>query len=325
MLLRGRSALPAAAGLVGLLVLSACGGGDDAGGSTSERAGASAGLNVVASFYPLQYVTGRIAGDRAEVSSLTAPGAEPHDLELTAKAVGEVSDADLLVYLHGFQPAVDEAVEGEGADRAVDVAPAADLDLTASEEEHAEEEGGAAGEEHAEEMTQDPHFWLDPVRLSAVSAAIADRLSKADPDGAATYTANLRSLQGDLTALDGELEQGLSACASKDLVTSHQAFGYLAQRYGLRQVGVSGLSPESEPDPAKLAEVTDFVRTNKVRTIYYETLVSPAVAQTVASETGAATAVLDPIEGLTDASAGQDYLAVMRSNLAALQKGQPCT
>lgn len=281
-------------------LLAACGGSDDAG---SDRPA------IVASFYPLQYVTQRIAGDRATVTSLTPPGAEPHDLELTPKDVASVADADLVVYLKGFQPAVDDAVRNESR-AGEDVSGAADLDRTIDED----------GETGA-----DPHFWLDPVRLQAVATVVEQRLEKADPAGAATFRGNLAGLTQDLRALDGEMRAELSTCRNKDLVTSHEAFGYLAERYGMKQVGITGLSPEAEPDPATLARVADFVRQNHVRTIYYETLVSPAIAQTVAGETGARTAVLDPIEGLTPRSKGSDYLAVMRSNLADLKEGQPCS
>jgi len=300
------TALAAAAGL-----LAGCGS-DGSGGA----GGGDGRLSLVASFYPLQFATQRVAGDRAQVTSLTPPGAEPHDLELTPKDVATVSGADLVVYLKGFQASVDDAVADQAAEAGVDVAPAADLDLAAAAEE---------GEEPAGVNGQDPHFWLDPSRLSAVTGLIAEKLTAADPDGAATYRANATSLEAELTGLDAEFRTGLANCANKDLVTSHEAFGYLAERYGLTQVGITGLSPDAEPQPADLARVTDFVREHKVRTIYYETLVSPTIARTVAAETGARTAVLDPIEGLTKDSAGSDYLAVMRSNLQHLREGQPCT
>jgi zinc transport system substrate-binding protein len=302
-------ALAAVLSVGALTLLTGCAGSDASTGD-SGTPGSTEKLTVAASFYPLQYVTQRIAGDRATVSSLTPPGAEPHDLELTPKDVAAISEADLVVYLGGFQTAVDDAVTAEAKDRAADVASVATLDRTV------EEEG---------ETGTDPHFWLDPQRLAAVSAEIEKRLAAVDPTGAATYTANLATLTADLTTLDGEFRTGLASCANKDLVTSHEAFGYLAARYGLTQVGISGLSPEQEPDPATLARVTDFVRANKVRTIYYETLISPAIAETVASETGARTAVLDPIEGVTDQSQGDDYFEIMRSNLKDLKEGQPCT
>lgn len=304
--------------LVALTTLAACGGSSSGGGTTSAGGGKVA---VVASFYPLQYAAQRVGGDAVSVTNLTKPGAEPHDLELSPKDVAAVADAGLVVYLSGFQPAVDEAVKTQAGDKAFDAAGSARLDLEGVEEEH---EGEEAGAEEAGHSATDPHFWLDPTRLADVGDALAARLGQADPAKAATFTANAAALRKDLEALDGEMKAGLATCANKDVVTSHQAFGYLAQRYGLTQVGITGLSPEAEPDAKTIAKVTDFVRANDVTTIYYETLVSPAVAKTVASETGAKTAVLDPIEGISDASAAQDYLGVMRANLAALKDGQPC-
>lgn len=265
-------------------------------------------LAMVASFYPLQYVAMRIGGDQASVTNLTKPGGEPHDLELTPQDVAGLLDADLVVYLKGFQPAVDAGISGEAAGKAFDASAPADLDLS---------DPDAAG-------ASDPHFWLDPVRLQAVADALAARMSQADPAAAGVFAANLAALSRDLRALDHDLRAGLANCASKDLVTSHTAFGYLARRYGLRQVGITGLTPDAEPSTGQLAALARFVRDRKVRTIYSETLVSPAVANTLARETGAATAVLDPLEGLNDRSAGADYLAVMRANLATLRKGQPC-
>jgi zinc transport system substrate-binding protein len=287
-----------------LTLISGCGG-------SAAGAGADGKLHISASFYPLQYVTARITGDRAVVGSLTPPGAEPHDLELTPKDVAKISDADLVVYLGGFQPAVDDAVKTEAKHHAEDVAPAAKLDRSVTEE------GEGTG--------TDPHFWLDPQRLSAVSTQIEQRLARIDPANATSYRANLTSLTTDLRTLDAEFRTGLADCANKDLVTSHQAFGYLSERYGMTQVGISSLSPDAEPNPAVLARVADFVRKNHVRTIYYETLVSPAIADAVAAETEARTAVLDPIEGITSKSQGRDYFAIMRANLKNLQEGQPCS
>jgi len=264
-------------------------------------------LRLVAAFYPLQWVTERVAGQ--PVRSLTRPGVEPHDLELTPRDVGAVYDADLVVYLSGFQPSVDQAVRTEAKGRHLDVRPTARLDLRATAER--------AG-------TADPHFWLDPTRLADVADAIAQRLAAIDPARASTYLDNARAVDADLTALDRDLRRGLASCRGTDLVTSHAAFGYLARRYGLHQVGVTGIDPEAEPSPADLARVARLVRERGVRTVYAETLVSPAVARTVATETGARTAVLDPVEGLSDASRGDDYVAVVRSDLATLRRGQPC-
>ena len=303
-------ALATTAAAAAALALAGCG--SSAEGSTSD------GVSVEAAFYPLQWAAERVGGDRVEVSSLTPPGAEPHDLELTPQDVASLSEADLVVYLHGFQPALDDAVT-EAGDAAWDAAPAADLSLTA------DAHGDGADADHAdEEGAVDPHFWLDPTRLADVGDALAGRLAEVDPDGADTYRDNAAALRTDLEALDAEMQQGLSDCAVTTLVTGHDAFGYLAERYGLDVVGVSGLSPSTEPSPSQLAEISTLVRERGVTTVYTETLADPAVAETVAEEAGVQTAVLDPIEGLTDESAGSDYLEVMRADLATLREGQGC-
>lgn len=296
---------PAAAAVIAALLLLAGCGSDDGGGDAGDR------LDVVAGFYPLEWAASRIGGDRIEVSSLTAPGAEPHDLELTPRDVAGVSDADLLVYLGGFQSAVDEAAESQAGDHAWDVAEAADLSLTAEEHEEGEE-------------SADPHFWLDPTRLADVGDALADQLAEVDPDGAETYEQNAATLREDLETLDAEMTDGLTGCTVDTIVTSHDAFGYLAERYGFEVVGVTGLSPSTEPPADQLAALADLVTERGATTVYTETLIDPSVAETVADEAGVRTAVLDPFEGLTDESAGDDYLAVMRANLATLQQGQTC-
>ncbi|MFN8076135.1 MAG: metal ABC transporter substrate-binding protein [Kineosporiaceae bacterium] len=302
--------------LLASLALPGCSSGT--GGSDDGR------LDVVASFYPLQYVTERLGGDRVRVVNLTRPGAEPHDLELSPRDTAALADADLSVYLKGFQPAVDDAVAAQAGDKALDVTAAARLDLRLDEHGEEGEHDGAGHEAGLEAAGTDPHFWLDPTRLRAVAGVVRDGLIAADPEIRSVVEANDAALAEDLDDLDTAFRDGLSRCASKDLVTSHTAFGYLAARYGLTQLGIAGLSPEAEPDAATQARVADFVREHRVGTIYYETLVSPDVARTVARETGARTAVLDPIEGLGDASAARDYLGLMRANLAALKAGQSC-
>ena len=191
----------------------------------------------------------------------------------------------------------------------LDVSQAADLSLTTVD-------GG-------EEIT-DPHFWLDPLRLADVGDAVADSLSQLDPPAQTTFDANAAALRATLERLDSSYRKGLSDCERRQLVTSHTAFGYLADAYQLEQVGLTGLTPETEPNPQELADVTQFVRDNDVQTIFYETLVSPDVAETVARATGASTSVLDPLEGLSDESEGDDYLQVMQSNLTNLQEGLSC-
>ncbi len=304
----------------GIALLSSCGddgGSEGSAGSQGSRGGDDA-LTVRAAFYPLQWITEQVGGAAVSVASLTPPGAEPHDLELTPRDVAAVGDADLVVFLSDFQPAVDEAVAQEAAESSFDAGRYTDLDLTYTPIEEGEEEAEEAG-------STDPHFWLDPMRLAEVADALAEQLGELDPDNAETFTGNADDLRTTLEELDTELSDGLASCEDTNLVTSHNAFGYFADAYGLTQVGITGLTPEDELSAEDLAQVADFVEENDVRTIYYETLVSPAIADAVAAETGAETAVLDPLEGLTDESEGSDYVEVMRSNLASLQAGQQCS
>jgi zinc transport system substrate-binding protein len=260
-------------------------------------------VDVVASFYPLQYVAERVGGPYVTVHNLTPRGAEPHDLELEATDLAKVSRADLVLYLASFSPAVDDAVKTAGGRHSFDV-------------------GGTA-----RVVPGDPHFWLDPERLADLADAVADRLAVLRPTAAAEFRTNAAALRSDLSALEMAYRDGLTRCASRDLVTSHAAFGYLASAYGLTQIGITGLNPDEEPSAAALAEVARIVRTKGVRTVYSETLVSPAIARTVASATGASVSVLDPLEGLAAgaAGAGGDYLSIMRVNLATLREGQRCT
>ncbi|MCE1178138.1 MAG: metal ABC transporter substrate-binding protein [Micrococcales bacterium] len=310
--------LAAVAALAPLLTVAACGGGSDGGGEESP----GGKVPVSAAFYALAYAAEQVGGEHVTVATLTKPGGEPHDLELTPKDVVDLGRAQVVVYQKGFQPAVDDAVASQGGATAFDVAPVAGLDLAAPEEGHE----GESADEHAghDHGAQDPHFWLDPTKYATVATAVGERLAAADTEHAADYRANAKAFAAKLTALDGEFKAGLADCKSRDLVTGHAAFGYLAHRYDLHQVGIAGISPDAEPDAAQMKDLVAHVKEAKVGTVYAETLVSPALAQTIAKEGGAQVAVLDPVEAVTDKSAGSDYLEIMRSNLATLKKGQEC-
>ena len=257
-------------------------------------------VSVVAAFYPLQFLAQRIGGDRVYVVNLVKPGAEPHDLELAPRDVGLISEADVVVYLRGFQPAVDEAIIGEARQSSLDVATIQPL-----------LNGG------------DPHIWLDPVRFATIGDRVAERLAAVDPANAGEYRQRAAELRHDLGALDSEYENGLKHCKRQEIVTSHEAFGYLADRYKLSQIAINGLNPDVEPSAKRLAEVSDLARAHGVTTIFFESLVSPKIADTLAREVGARTAVLDPIEGIQDQSK-DDYLSVMRVNLAQLRVALDC-
>jgi zinc transport system substrate-binding protein len=297
------------------LILSACGQSVDQ-GSTSGPAAAPERPTVVVGFYPLQFLVDSIAGDAVEVTLLAAPGVEPHDLELTPRQVVALNEADLVLTIPGFQPAIDDAIASLSTERVLDVTAGITLLTRQEEDEHEGED------DHADEHDgQDPHVWLDPSRMAQMSDVVAERLAQL---AGADFSAARDELKAALAELDSQWRAQTATCRSRDLVVSHEAFGYLADAYGFNQRGISGLSPDSEPSPATLRRVTDFVRAEGITTIYYETLVNPAVAQTVAAETGATTAVLDPLEGLAEGS-NDDYLSIMRINLATIVKGQGCT
>ena len=250
---------------------------------------------VVAGFYPLAYAAREIAGPRARVENLTPPGAEPHDLEVSPRDVEKLRAADLVLLLgHGFQPQLERAAgTGERVLRLLDTPGLGPL---------------AGG---------DPHVWLDPLRF----ATIVRRIGRALGDERAAGRLVKR-----LNRLDRAYRDGLGRCERREIVTSHDAFGYLARRYRLRQVPIGGLSPEGEPAPRDLERAIERVRGTGATTVYFEKLVSPKLALTVARETGASTAVLDPLEGLTpaDERRGSDYFTAMRANLASLRRGLEC-
>lgn len=294
--------------------------------SSSDGTGQTAptsrpGPSVLASFYPIEYLVERIGGDRVTVSSLTKPGAEPHDLEIAGQQLADMQKARIVAYTKGFQPAVDSAIGQVPPDHVLDLTSAAHL--MPADEEH-QHEGEEAGHDH-DHGDMDPHFWLDPERYADVAKAVGARLAEVDPDGAATYAKNTDAVVAELGALDKEFAAGLTSCKQKDLVVSHAAFGYLANRYGFHQVGISGISPDAEPSAAALQKISTLVKDKNVTTIYQETLVEPHFAKTVAGSTGAKLVTLDPLEGITDESAGKDYFSVMRANLAALKQGQQCS
>lgn len=277
--------------IIPALALAGCGGGN----------GSSSRTIVVAGFYPLAWAAQRIAGEDVHVVNLTPAGAEPHDLELSPRDVEEVHDAALVVYLgSGFQPALEDAVENR---------PGRSLDLLEGQRLMAatDEKQGA----------EDPHVWLDPSRFARMVTPIGVALHR--EKAAARLAAELR-------ALDAQMGAGLQNCRRRQIITSHAAFGYLANRYGLRQIPLTGLAPEAEPSPRDVEALVDEVRRTGATTVFFETLVSPRLAETVAREAGTTTAVLDPLEGLTEdeIAAGEDYLSVMRRNTATLREALGC-
>ncbi len=287
---------------VAALVLSGCGdlaSGQTSGQTSGQGADQEGKLEVMASFYPLQFVAEQVGGELVQVSSLTPPGAEPHDLELSPATVSRLDAADAVLYLPGFPAAVDEAVEHAPPEHVIDVSEAANL-----------------------KTNSDPHFWLDPERMAKVAQLVGDELADADPGNAATYQANAEDLVRELHELDDAYTLGLAQCEFRTIVVSHEAYGYLADKYGLEQVGISGIDPEAAPSPVRVAKIRDVIEDKNVQTIFTESLVNPKVAETLAADLGIDVALLNPVEAQTHE--GTDYLEEMRNNLSALREALNC-
>ncbi len=282
-------------------------------------------VSVVASFYPLYFFAQEIGGDKADVRNITPAGAEPHDYEPTPQDLVMIQNSNLLV-LNGA------GLESWGADiltsvPAEKVVIAGEVFATLEGEVHEDEEHEEEDESEAEERVADPHVWLSPEIAIRIVDRIEQGYAKIDPENAQYYADNATSLTSRIAELDTKYRQGLAQCISRDIVTSHAAFGYLAQEFDLRQVPISGLSPEEEPSTRELAEIADFAKTNNFTYIFFESLASPKLSQAIATEVGAQTLVLDPIEGLTasDIASGNNYFTVMENNLVNLQTALQCT
>ncbi len=306
--------------VLAFVVLAACGDGGPSAGSGPDD---PAKVSVVAAFLPIAEAAEAIGSDRVQVLNLTPVGAGPHSIELGGKVLDDVSRSDVVFYLsNGFQPAVQKLVDGlPGGVRAVDLLPTELLPVD-------EALPGVEGEVDGEVLSggKDPHVWMDPLRFKAMAERIRDVLIDVDPDGAKSFEDNAARYTAQLDSLDGAFREGLERCESRVVVTSHRAFGYLTDRYGLRQVPIAGISPDEEPNAKSIAAVAAEARREKVTVVFFESLVPKKLADTVAQEVGAATDALNPVEGLTaeEVDAGIDYMSIQRENLAALRKGLRC-
>jgi zinc transport system substrate-binding protein len=310
-----RRLIPAAAATaataLGIAALSACSTDSAAAGNTDK-------FDVVASFYPMAFLAEQIGGDHVHVTSLTQPGQEPHDLEISARQTAQLQESDAVLYLKNLQPSVDDAVAQSEIKTKIDAASLTTL------EEHGNEVGGHAAEHDTHQGEEpggkDPHIWLDPVRYAQVAEGVGKAFEKADPDHADTYKKNTAALVAKLGALNTQYANGLKNTRTKVFITTHAAFGYLAERYGLTEEAINGLDPESEPSAARVRDLESMAKADGVSTVFYETLVSDKTAKTIAKDANLKTDVLDPIEGITSKSHGSDYFQVMEANLQSLQK-----
>jgi zinc transport system substrate-binding protein len=296
----------AAAAVATLITVSACATG------TAPADGRQA---VVASFYPLAFAAAQIGGSHVRIRNLVKPGTEPHDLDLTPHQVAAVADADVVLYLGGLQPAVDDAVRSEARDTSLDVATVEPLRDGFVPIEEGQSRPGRKG--------KDPHVWLDPVRYAAITDAVGARLAAADPAHRSDYAAGTAALHHRLGLLDAQYRAGLAHCRTHTFIVSHNAFGYLASRYGLTQQPMAGLDPDADLSAGRMAELARYANVHHVRVIFFEKLASPRLARTLATEIGADARVLDPIEGVEPGDRS-DYFSVMRANLAALRTALAC-
>lgn len=283
---------------LGAGLLAACGDGGTAGEADTPV--------VVTGCYPMEYLVAQVAGDAVSITQLAKPGADAHGVELSVQQTLEIQEAALVVQIPGLQTALDDAIASEDGDNVLDVSTVVTQLGSDGEEEHDHEAGA-----------DDPHLWHDPVRMADIGDAIAERLGEVLPDSAGTFTENAATLRTTLEELDAELAEDFGAVdGSRTFITSHTAFGYLAERYDLRQVGITGVDPETEPSPSRLLELEQVVEDEGVSTIFFETTASPEVAQTLAENVGIEAAELDNLE--TQLSEDADYPQVMRENAAAL-------
>jgi len=294
-------------------------------GSDEPAKSSDAAITVVTAFYPLEEAARGVGGDLVTVTDLTPPGQGPHDLELQPAQMGIFETADVAIYIgRGFQPQVEAAI-ANSPDSLTRLDLLDRVGLLGVDDQLA----GTSGEVDGEVLDGDvdPHVWLDPSRMVIMVDAITATFVAVDPDNAAAYRDNAERYLTDLRGLDGEYRVALAECRSRVIVTSHRAFGYLADTYDLRQIPIAGISPDVEPDARTLEAIATEARAEGVTTIFLESIAPPALAETVAREIGAELDLLDPIEGLTQdqLDAGDTYASIMRGNLQRLVAGLGCT
>jgi len=275
------------------------------------------GIIVTASFFPLAEFAKQVGGEKVTVVNLTPAGVEPHDFEPTPQDLVKIQRSKLFIYNGaGFEPWVEKTLPDIESSETVTVDSSQGISsLLAGTEE-----------EREEESLFDPHVWLDPALAGQQVDNIKDGLAQADPSNKSFYETNAAHYKQELADLDEEFREGLASCKSRNMIASHNAFTYLANRYDLNIVSISGLSPNEEPSPKRLAEIADFARQNNVKYIFFEMLVQPRLSETIAREVGAQTLVFNPLEGLTDEeiAQGENYLSVQRKNLSNLRTALDC-
>lgn len=274
---------------------------------------------VYTSIYPMYDFANQIGKDKIDLRKMIPPGAEPHDWEPTAKLMAELEKADVFIYNGvNMEPWVEKLLAAVQTEKLIVVEASKGIDLLALQEYKHEE----FHEEEVHHGEYDPHVWLNPMNAIKQGENIKDALIKADESNQEFYEKNFEIFAHELKKLDENFQEKLSNIKRREIVVAHAAFGYMAKRYDLEQIAITGLSPQQEPSAAKMAEIADFVKKHRLKYIFFETLTSPRLAEVLARETGAQTEVLNPIGGLTEEEmkAGKNYISVMEENLATLTK-----
>ncbi|MHC5228475.1 metal ABC transporter substrate-binding protein [Enterococcus sp. LJL99] len=299
--------------IIAIFLLAACG------QTKEETKKAEDKIKVVTTFYPMYDFTKNIVGDLGDVELLIPAGTEPHDYEPSAKDIAKITDSDVFVYNSlELETWVKDVLENVDQKKVTVVDASQNITLMDGAVHEDEDEEEHEGHEHE----LDPHVWLDPVLAKKEVETIRDALIKRYPEHKETFEKNATTYLEKLTELDQEYQAAFKEAKNKTFVTQHAAFGYLAKQYGLTQESIAGISPDQEPSPSRLAELKKYIEANHVSVIYFETTASSKVAKTLAKETGVELAVLNPLESLTqkEQDAGEDYISVMKENLAALKK-----
>lgn len=276
-------------------------------------------LTVCTSFYTMQDFTEKIGGDKIDVISLVPTGTEPHDWEPTPTDIRKLEEADVFVYNGAdMEHWVESVLSSLQNENLVVVEASQGISLLEGTHTHEEEE---EHEDHAE-TSYDPHVWLNPLNAKQEMKTIAAALAQADAENKDYYEDNYEKYAVQLDTLDAKFSSTLTLLPNKDIIVAHEAFAYLCDAYDLNQIGIDGLSPDSEPDAARMAEIIEFAKEHQVKVIFFEELVSPKVAESIAREVNATTDVLNPLEGLSDEQieAGEDYFSIMEQNLEKLKE-----
>lgn len=284
-------------------------------------------ISIVTTIYPVYDFASNVAGDKAEIINLVPAGVEPHDFELSTGDMQLIEQADVFIYNGaGMEHFVDKTLASISNEDLIVVECARDIELLQATHSHSHEEDSheseADDEEAHEEEQMDPHTWLNVSNAILEAETIKNALVDMDAANAEYYESNYEVYKEQLIELQDLYVSQLSDLSNDTIVVAHEAFGYLCEEYGLKQEGIEGLTADSEPDSARMKEIIDYCKENEIKVIFFEELVSPKVAETVAAEIGAETMVLNPIEGLTSEQEeeGLDYIGLMKENLEALKK-----